>query len=278
MCTFSFFVCLSVCLCFCFYVCLSHWVGRSRMKICFASADTVCCGLIIIFDMLQLLTTPYVPATRNPRWESWAEFFIGDFTQVSFYPVLFLCLFLGVSLALQSGWIWFPLTLFVVACAVFCPHSITGKRKVDRSVVPYPLHCPTPCHLWCQFVLRECPTPCISRDMFIVKILGNEIGDSSPKSFSGSGKCSATPFDPKSVSFILRLQDKDGMSNSYSRWCPSNKCLHANQLSLWCLLYFNTSLSLFLLVYCVEACVWMICNCFFRDKKILFIHLCFTKF
>ena len=34
--------------------------------------------------LFQLLTTPYVPATRNPRWESWVEFFVGDFSQVGF--------------------------------------------------------------------------------------------------------------------------------------------------------------------------------------------------
>ena len=30
---------------------------------------------------------------------------------------------------------------------------------------------------------------------------------------------------------------------------------------LWCILYFNTNFSFFLLVYCVAACVWMIHDC-----------------
>lgn len=48
------------------------------------------CMQIVIFKkwfdgvLFQLLTTPYVPATRNPRWESWVEFFVGDFSQVGF--------------------------------------------------------------------------------------------------------------------------------------------------------------------------------------------------
>ena len=32
--------------------------------------------------ILQVLTTPYVPNTRNPRWDSSIEFFVADFTKV----------------------------------------------------------------------------------------------------------------------------------------------------------------------------------------------------
>ena len=42
---------------------------------------------------------------------------------------------------------------------------------------------------------------------------------------------------------------------------------------LWCILYFNTNLPLFLLVYCVSACMWMICGCIFLEKILnIFIH------
>ena len=39
------------------------------------------CDAGILF-LLQFLTTPYVCATRNPRWETAVEFFVADFTQV----------------------------------------------------------------------------------------------------------------------------------------------------------------------------------------------------
>ena len=42
---------------------------------------------------------------------------------------------------------------------------------------------------------------------------------------------------------------------------------------LWCILYFNTNLPLFLLAYCVSACMWMICGCIFLEKILnIFIH------
>ena len=42
---------------------------------------------------------------------------------------------------------------------------------------------------------------------------------------------------------------------------------------LWCILYLNTNLPLFLLVYCVSACMWMICGCIFLEKMLnIFIH------
>ena len=35
---------------------------------------------------------------------------------------------------------------------------------------------------------------------------------------------------------------------------------------LWCIIYFNTNLSLFLLVYCVAACLWIIHDRMFLEK------------
>ena len=101
-------------------------------------------------------------------------------------------------------------------------------------MVHSPLHCPIPCQLRCQFVL--CVTPCLTLCMFIVKVQGNKMGGNTLNGFNGPGKCSAIvtfdiPFDPKTVSVISRLRDKDLTSRSYSRWRPSNKHLHADQFS-----------------------------------------------
>ena len=47
----------------------------------------------------------------------------------------------------------------------------------------------------------------------------------------------------------------------------SNACeLEVAMWCLWCILYFNTNLPLFLLVYCVAACMWMIHDCIFLEK------------
>ena len=126
---------------------------------------------------------------------------------------------------------------FLYSCALVTLHSCilvplwpSMWAKIHSSV-----HCPTPYQLWCRSVLPVHPTPYITRCLFIVKIQGNKMGGNTPNGFSGSGKCSAIvaslPFDPKIVSLVLRLQDKYRTSKSYSRWCPSNKHLHADQFS-----------------------------------------------
>ena len=99
-----------------------------------------------------------------------------------------------------------------------------------------PLHYPTLCQLRCRSVLCVRPTPCLTLCMFIVKIQGHKMGGNTLNCFNGPGKCSAIvtfdiPFDPKTVSAISRLQDKDRTSKSCSRWRPSNKHLHVDQFS-----------------------------------------------
>lgn len=59
------------------YVCIH---GASNVKVAdkTGASDPYC---ILFCNRRRLLTTPYVTATRNPRWESAVEFFVGDFTQ-----------------------------------------------------------------------------------------------------------------------------------------------------------------------------------------------------
>ncbi|KAH9502603.1 hypothetical protein Btru_073889 [Bulinus truncatus] len=45
------------------------------------ASDPYC---VVFCDRKRVLTTPFIPRTRNPRWESWVEFFIKDYTMSSF--------------------------------------------------------------------------------------------------------------------------------------------------------------------------------------------------
>ncbi|XP_041353742.1 tricalbin-3-like isoform X2 [Gigantopelta aegis] len=44
------------------------------------ASDPYC---VLFCDRRRVLTTPYVPNTRNPRWESSVEFFVADFSKTS---------------------------------------------------------------------------------------------------------------------------------------------------------------------------------------------------
>ncbi|KAK3702728.1 hypothetical protein RRG08_042714 [Elysia crispata] len=48
------------------------------------ASDPYC---VLFCDRRRVLTTPFVPRTRNPHWESWTEFFVADYTrmQLSFF-------------------------------------------------------------------------------------------------------------------------------------------------------------------------------------------------
>lgn len=62
------------------YVCV-HGASNVKTADKTGASDPYC---VLFSSRRRLLTTPYVPATRNPRWESWVEFFVGDFTQSTF--------------------------------------------------------------------------------------------------------------------------------------------------------------------------------------------------
>ncbi|KAK7451362.1 hypothetical protein BaRGS_00039834, partial [Batillaria attramentaria] len=59
------------------YVCI-HGASNVKPADKTGASDPYC---VLFSNRRRLLTTPYVPASRNPRWESWVEFFVGDFTQ-----------------------------------------------------------------------------------------------------------------------------------------------------------------------------------------------------
>uniref|UniRef100_A0A0B7ARF5 Uncharacterized protein n=1 Tax=Arion vulgaris TaxID=1028688 RepID=A0A0B7ARF5_9EUPU len=44
------------------------------------ASDPYC---VLFCNRKRVLTTPFVPRTRNPRWESWVEFFVADYTKSS---------------------------------------------------------------------------------------------------------------------------------------------------------------------------------------------------
>ncbi|XP_059178126.1 uncharacterized protein LOC131957377 isoform X2 [Physella acuta] len=44
------------------------------------ASDPYC---VLFCDRRRVLTTPFVPRTRNPRWESWVEFFVADYSRSS---------------------------------------------------------------------------------------------------------------------------------------------------------------------------------------------------
>ncbi|KAK7104209.1 hypothetical protein V1264_018965 [Littorina saxatilis] len=62
------------------YVCIH---GASNVKVAdkTGASDPYC---VLFCNRRRILTTPYVPATRNPHWESWVEFFVGDFTECTY--------------------------------------------------------------------------------------------------------------------------------------------------------------------------------------------------
>ncbi|KAL8611006.1 hypothetical protein ACOMHN_042622 [Nucella lapillus] len=62
------------------YVCI-HGASNVKAADKTGASDPYC---VLFCNRRRLLTTPYVPATRNPRWESWVEFFVGDFTQSTY--------------------------------------------------------------------------------------------------------------------------------------------------------------------------------------------------
>ncbi|XP_055878797.1 uncharacterized protein LOC106052623 isoform X3 [Biomphalaria glabrata] len=45
------------------------------------ASDPYC---VVFCDRKRVLTTPFIPRTRNPHWESWVEFFVRDYTMSSF--------------------------------------------------------------------------------------------------------------------------------------------------------------------------------------------------
>ncbi|CAL1533878.1 unnamed protein product [Lymnaea stagnalis] len=44
------------------------------------ASDPYC---VLFCDRRRVLTTPFIPRTRNPRWDSWVEFFVADYTRSS---------------------------------------------------------------------------------------------------------------------------------------------------------------------------------------------------
>ncbi|XP_076463535.1 extended synaptotagmin-1-like isoform X2 [Babylonia areolata] len=62
------------------YVCI-HGASNVKAADKTGASDPYC---VLFCNRRRLLTTPYVPVTRNPRWESWVEFFVGDFTQSTY--------------------------------------------------------------------------------------------------------------------------------------------------------------------------------------------------
>ncbi|XP_025104942.1 tricalbin-3-like isoform X2 [Pomacea canaliculata] len=59
------------------YLCI-HGASNVKAADKTGASDPYC---VLFCDRRRLLTTPYVMDTRNPRWESWVEFFVGDFTK-----------------------------------------------------------------------------------------------------------------------------------------------------------------------------------------------------
>lgn len=62
------------------YVCI-HGASNVRQADKTGASDPYC---VLFSNRRRLLTTPYVMTTRNPRWESWVEFFVGDYSQSTF--------------------------------------------------------------------------------------------------------------------------------------------------------------------------------------------------
>ncbi|CAG5128727.1 unnamed protein product, partial [Candidula unifasciata] len=59
------------------YVCI-HGATNVLVADKTGASDPYC---VLFCNRKRVLTTPFVPRTRNPRWESWVEFFVADYTQ-----------------------------------------------------------------------------------------------------------------------------------------------------------------------------------------------------
>ncbi|GFO03794.1 extended synaptotagmin-1, partial [Plakobranchus ocellatus] len=65
------------------YVCI-HGASNVLAADKTGASDPYC---VLFCDRRRVLTTPFIPRTRNPHWESWTEFFVADYTrmQLSFF-------------------------------------------------------------------------------------------------------------------------------------------------------------------------------------------------